>query len=211
MYLNHVPTINAAMRECPKTFARGVMFAILSARVQFPRVPIQMKELDRMGARAACLWGWKRGAFDYVTEHRDTLWHETCAARDSEEAILILCRIPGMGIVKAAFVLQFLGHDIACLDTRNIMREGLDPRAYRSDGPACKARPAFARKARRYVTQTQGRAQELWDAWCGDVAGVYGMQAAQISAMHLAIVPARQRHLTSPLVPFIGLSEPIPF
>lgn len=208
MYLDHVPNINAAMRHSPDLFCRGVMFAVLSARVQFVRVPEQMKELTKRGAKAQCLWNWKADAFRYLTKNKLQLWRDVCAANDPEAALKILCQIPGLGIVKGAFVLQMLGHDVACLDVRNIQREGLAPRAYRTDG--VKTGAAFERKVQRYVRQTFGRARELWDTWCREVADDYGMTAEDVSRLHLsAIVPAPFRSLT-PVVPF-SYNADIPF
>jgi hypothetical protein len=101
----------------------------------------------------------------------------------------ILCRVPGLGIVKAGFALQLMGYDVACLDTRNIKREGRNPRAFRSDGEARKAGPAFKKKIARYLSEVEGRAQEYWDAWCQDVASDIGITAAEVSGLHLAIIP----------------------
>lgn len=197
MYVYHVPRIAAAMRQDRATFERGVMFAILSARVQFPRVPLQCAELAKQKHKARCLWGWKADAYAYLTANAPQLWRDTLAAPSTEEALFVLTRIPGLGIVKAAFVLQMLGHDVACLDVRNIQREGRHPRAYRSDGQIGKSSAAFRRKIARYVADTAGRAQELWDTWCIEVAKDYGDTAMRISEAHLtSIVPRKLRNLT---------------
>lgn len=197
MYAIHVPTIAGAMRADYATFKRGVMFAILSARVQFPRVPAQCAELEKRKDKAACLWGWKADAYSYLNEHGRQIWRDVLAAPTSETALFVLTRIPGLGIVKGAFVLQMLGHDVACLDVRNIQREGRHPRAYRTDGLKGKAAPAFRRKIARYVQDTAGRASELWDVWCIEVAKDYGSTAMRISEVHLtSIVPRRLRHLS---------------
>lgn len=209
MYKTDVPQINAAMRADYPTFCRGVMFSILSARVQFPRVPEQCKELKQRGRDAACLWGWKFDAYVYLREHGPKIWLDTCHARTSEDGLWILTRIPGLGVVKAAFVLQMLGHDIACLDVRNIEREGCNPRAYRSDGEARKGKEAFKRKIARYVADTSGRARELWDQWCTDVAADYGSTPKRISALHLtSIVRPGLRNL-APVAP--KTNSDIPF
>ena len=134
MYANHVPQIAAAMRADQPTFCRGVMFAILSARVQFIRVPGQCRELSARKADAQCLWGWKFDAYAYLSEHKNELFGLVAHCDDTAEALYQVTRIPGMGIVKGAFVLQLLGHDIACLDVRNIVKDGRSPRAYRTDG-----------------------------------------------------------------------------
>jgi len=206
-YATVVPKINAAMRDNPDTFARGLMFAILSARQPFDRVREMMVQVDAVGAKAKSLFGWKRGAYIYIQEHKETLWREVCAATDTHEALLILSRVPGLGIVKSAFVLQFLGHDIACLDTRNIQREKLNRIEYKVN----KSQPKhYAAKAGQYIQETQGRACELWDAWCADVAKIYHMTPQECSERHLDIVPARLWDLPTQACPIYTKQE-VPF
>lgn len=194
MYATHVPIINGAMRADLPTFKRGVMFAILSARVQFPRVPDQCADLEKNGADAKCLWSWKYGAYVYLEEHGAALWRTICGAHDVENALWALTRIPGLGIVKAAFVLQMLGHDIACLDIRNIMRDGRNPRAFRSDGEKRKSRPAFRDKIARYVDETKGKAEFYWNRWCEEVAVSYGSTAERISLDHVNSIVRKGLH-----------------
>lgn len=195
MYDTHVPIISGAMRADLATFKRGVMFAILSARVQFNRVPDQCAELKKRGRDAACLWNWKFDAYCYLEAHADLLWREATMARDAETCIKALCQIPGLGIVKGAFVAQMLGHDCACLDTRNIAREQRNPRAFRTDG--IKTGAAFGLKVAKYCAETRGRAEELWDTWCNEVGPDYGMTAEACSWEHVrCIVPPKLRNLT---------------
>src|SRR5665213_1268982 len=189
MYDNHVPVISAAMRASPDTFARGCMFAILSARVQFHRVPGDLLDLDRDKHECRALWSWKGAAYAYIEANKAQLWRDTLAEIDPAKAILVLTRVPGLGLVKAAFVLQLAGYDVACLDVRNIVTDKRNPRAYRSDGEARKGLPSFARKAARYVADTEGRARFYWDRWCHEVAASYGMTPEECSALHLSIVP----------------------
>lgn len=207
MYSVHVPIINAAMRTSPDVFARGVMFAILSARVQFGRVPAAVKELDARGAQASCLWGFKRGAYDYLQTHKQELWLSVCAEPDTTNALALLTAIPGLGIVKGAFVLQMLGHDVACLDVRNVQREGLKPREWRTDGK--KTGRGYLKKVSRYVAQTSGRARELWDTWCAEVGPDYGMTALECSALHLRLIVPRSLRNLAPIAP--QTTHAIPF
>lgn len=211
MYQDHVSIINAGMRADPDTFARGVTFAFLSIRTQFVRVAEQMAQVDAVGANARALWGHKRGAYDYLRLNKFRLYETVTAMKDTAAAVGELTSIPGMGIVKAAFVCQMIGHDIGCLDTRNIQRLGLNPREWRSDGEERKGTAAFKRKIARYVDTTSGRAEELWDDWCKDVSNVYKVSAEEISRDHLIIVPTRLRaKLALQPVPMITRYE-IPF
>jgi hypothetical protein len=208
MYADHVPVIAGAMRADVGTFKRGVMFAILSARVPFHRVPDQCSELKKRGRDAACLWNWKFDAYCYLEDHAADLHSAACGTNDAGGCIRALCQIPGLGIVKGAFVAQMLGHDVACLDARNIAREGRNPRAFRTDG--VKTGAAFSAKVDRYLAETYGRAAELWDTWCNEVGPDYGMTAQQASELHLtSIVPKRLRHLT--FTPHRASSTAIPF
>lgn len=189
MYADHSPVIAAFMRESAANFSRGVLFALCSIRQKITGVPEQLDEIEQYGITAPGLWGWKRDAYFYLTQNAEAIYHEFYAAPDAEAAITGLCAIPGLGIVKAAFVAQLAGLDVACLDSRNVAREGRNPRAYRTDGK----RPAqYRAKIARYVAETAGRAQAYWDAWCEDVAEAYGYTAEEISALHLAICKRRQ-------------------
>jgi hypothetical protein len=207
MYKDEVPIISGAMRADLECFKRGVMFAILSMRVQFPRVPAQCAELAKKGPEADCLWGHKFDAYQYLCEHDHTLWRAACDANSPEECILALTVIPGLGVIKAGFVAQMLGWDVACLDVRNFQRLGGTDWSRRDR--ARKEQPAqFRRKVSQYVQETQGRARELWDDWCIDAGEAYLMTAQSVSYMHLhAIVPEHLRGYYEPVKQY----QPVPF
>lgn len=204
MYQDHVRVISAGMRSDPDIFVRGVTFALLSIRTQFVRIREQMTAIDHAGTSCRCLWGFKRGGYDYLRLNAHRLHRELIATSDSETAIAAICEIPGFGIVKAAFVAQLMGFDVGCLDTRNITRLGLNPREWRSDGGERKNTAAFRHKITRYVEATGGRAEELWNDWCKDVARVYKTTAEDISKDHTVIVPRNRRSF------FLSGSAPVP-
>jgi hypothetical protein len=207
MYQNHVPTIAAAMRHCPKTFAAGIMFAVVSARTQFITVPSQMLDLELNGSRARCLWSWKRDAFAYVQEHAAEMHREIIATTCPEKALRVLLRVPGLGFVKGGFVLQLMGFDVACLDTRNVAREGRDPEAFATKGK--KSGPRFERLIAQYLSEVCGRSEYYWDVWCEDVAGTYKRTAEQISEMHLCFVSPKLRRKLAPVA--VPLNHAVPF
>jgi hypothetical protein len=125
----------------------------------------------------------------------------------------VLLRIPGLGMVKAGFILQFMGFDVGCLDTRNIQRERIDINATRIRKDLSPR--AQARRLAWYLRETGGRAQELWDGWCQDVAGTYGtfQDADSVSRVHLdCIVPKGwPMPAEAPCVPYLGVPDEIPF
>lgn len=194
MYADHVPQINAAMRRDVQGFKRGLWFVIASIRQPVTNVPEQVAEIERYGVSAPCLFGHKVDAIAYIEEHGAALFDVVTRENDTRRAIAALCEVPGLGIVKSAFVCQMLGHDVACLDSRNNKREGRNPRAFETRGAKSgrKGGRAFTALIARYVAETEGRAQYYWDAWCEQIAGVYKLTAQEVSELHLAVCTPTQ-------------------
>lgn len=187
MYDRDQPLIEAAMRASVSGFKRGVMFAVCSMRQPVTRVPMQLDALDNGDARdmETILFGHKKSAFKYLEENATLMWGRCCNAPDAATVILTLTDMPGMGIVKAGFIAQMLGHDVACLDSRNIQRRRLKPRRFATNG--VKHGAAHLRKVGRYIRETRGRSREHWNAWCDYVAPDYGMTGEAVSALHVCI------------------------
>lgn len=194
MYRDHcIKSIAPMMRADVAIFRRGAMFAVCSIRQATINVPGQLGILFDDAEGESPLFGAKFNAFEDImgalgariwADLRDPLGNTKASC---EYAIGRLLEIRGLGIVKAAFIAQLMGYNVACLDSRNVTREGRNPRAFRTDGRT----PAqLVPKVRLYVQETFGRAEEYWNAWCADVAGVYDRTALEISELHLAIVPS---------------------
>lgn len=194
MYRAHcLGTIAPAMREDVAVFRRGAMFAICSIRQATINVPGQLGILFDEEEGENPLFGAKFNAYsDIMGPLGAQLWADLRALKGNtktqcEYAIGRLLEVRGLGIVKAAFIAQLMGYDVACLDSRNVTREGRNPRAFRTDG---KTPRQLAPKVRAYVSETYGKAAHYWDAWCGDVAAAYDRTPEGISELHLSIVPA---------------------
>jgi hypothetical protein len=79
--------------------------------------------------------------------------------------------VPNLGMVKAAFLAQCLGFNVACIDSHNIKRLGISPNLVKS--PPAAMKPATVRKkVEQYVELTQIEGSEYWwNSWCEYVAG----------------------------------------
>lgn len=201
MYKEHCLGIIApAMRDDMATFRRGVMFAVCSIRQPITSVPDQIAALFEGGENP--LFGHKFNAWAWISEERNCslLWKKLglfWALQDYKGkptrsatscALMALLEIPGLGIVKSAFILQLMGFDIACLDSRNVKREGRNPREYETRGTKGGRAKFQVTKINCYLDDVFGEAQEYWDAWCQDVAQAYDRTPEEISELHLAIV-----------------------
>lgn len=200
-----MPIIRDAMRADMEVFRRGVMFAICSIRQATINVPGQLGILFNGEEGESPLFGHKFDGWAWISDNSQCalLWKKLCffaaitntidrpgkpSFSATQSALIDLLAVPGLGIVKSAFVLQLMGFDVACLDSRNIKREGRNPRAYETRGTKSgrKINPVLVE---RYLLETYGRAAYYWDAWCHDVAQAYDRKPEEISALHLSIIP----------------------
>jgi hypothetical protein len=195
MYASEMPRIRDGMLADPETFARGIMFAVCSIRQSVERVPALLRDIDANGERAEALaMAMKLDAYLYLQAHATALWRDV-RHMETRDALVRLLAVPSLGIVKSAFVLQFLGHNIGCMDTRNLRREGIDYRAFRVDGNGKLGRPPVSsRRIDLYFTIAGGRAEELWDTWCNEVAedrwreNTRNLTAQEVSDLHLEVI-----------------------
>lgn len=184
MYADHVPVISDYARNEAQGFFRVAMFAVCSIRQPIVQVPSQLRDVMDRGGLSSALFGHKRPAFYHLERHKTDMLRRILAASNNFDRIMIVAETPGIGIVKAGFVLQLMGYDVACLDSRNVKREGRNPHAFATYG-----KPPTKNKVTQYLAETEGRAQEYWDLWCEDVAQSRGSTAQEVSALHLAVLP----------------------
>lgn len=205
MYVDEVPILAAHGLASPEGFADLCTFALVSIRMNFARVPELVRDVRKTGEDSLALWGFKLDG--YRAAHADAgkqAWWICSTTSEPCEAIRATMAIPGLGIAKAGFVCQMLGFDCACLDSRNMARLGLPRRAWRVDNDY--SDKIMLRKIRRYCRLTRGRASELWDAWCIEVARDNGERPSDVSAWHLTAIADR----VARTAPRVGLQE-MPF
>jgi hypothetical protein len=190
MFARDVPQI-VDHASNPDGLADVIMFAVLSIQQPFRSLPRQMADVRRKGRDSAYLWGWKRDTFDYVQEHKGELFARLRDAWDAEDAIDILTDVPGLGLVKAGFVAQMLGYDVACLDTRNLIDLGLPLTAFKFDKAGIKKPETRRRKIADYVKfcRDTGGSEHWWNHWCAGLANVVET-ADQISRAHVDVICA---------------------
>lgn len=134
----------------------------------------QMQDISITGAKSKYLWGNKRAGYLYWYEHREVIYAAIKSAvkhNDPVGAIDVLTNVPNLGIVKAAFVAQLVGLDVACLDMHNLDRLGMSRSALKFDKGV--KRETKLKKIQNYValTQSTGGSEYWWNIWCNFVAG----------------------------------------
>ncbi len=112
---------------------------------------------------------------------------------DGAQAVVdLFMRIPSIGMVKAGFIAQMCGFEVACLDRHNIRMLGLSEAALKVSK---KIKPELRlKKIRQYVKLCRLEGAEYWwDTWCNYVAEKGGMNKSlptgdAVSAYHVTSI-----------------------
>ena len=106
-----------------------------------------------------------------------------------QAAVAYLASLYGLNVAKAGFVCQLAYGLSGCLDTINVQRLGLRPRAF-ANFSQLKTPQGRQRRATHYnaVVREAGGTETLWNAWCASVSERYPAQFPtpnHVSALHL--------------------------
>lgn len=153
-----------------------VDFTLATIQQQFPTVPNILADWRLNGPTSPMMFGSKRDGWQYIREHNARLFSLMTylyAREDVEEAIDTMLEVPGLGIVKAAFVCQLFGFNTGCIDTHNAILYDIDVKAFRTtDG--MQARTKLAKiSAYQALVVGLGGSQPLWERWCHYVGERY--------------------------------------
>ena len=162
----------------PDNFVRVVTFTLCTIQAGLSTVKMQMQDVDVNGLDSKYLWGKKSDGLAYTIANKHFLWGKLMALKERgtsdidavSDGIMLLRKVPNLELVKASFVMQMLGFDVACIDSHNLTRLGLPPSAVKI---GAKLKPATQlKKVKAYVEMCQKDGTKYWwDSWCDYVAG----------------------------------------
>jgi hypothetical protein len=169
---------------------RTFRLVFLSIRQPFHSMAKQMRDVDDNGLQSPYLFGWKRDGLAFVRANASTI-RETLkavpAGYGDAQALLEVATVPGLGLVKAGFVLQLVTGSAGCIDSHNLQRFGLNANAFKYGSNASDA--LKRKKALAYLDACwkAGGCASLWNGWCDYVAAQqpkHWQSGFDVSAMH---------------------------
>jgi hypothetical protein len=193
MYDRDRPLMRAHALNSPEGLTDVVAFVLCTIQQPLQSVGRQMADIRANGAESKYLFGSKRDGYRYAVAHREVLFAAVTKAVETGDtigAVDVLTSVPGLGIVKASFVAQICGLEVACLDTHNLKRLGLAETAFKL-AKKVKHNTKLA-KISAYVDicASTGGARHWWNSWCDYVAGNRANKALlsgdAVSAYHVA-------------------------
>ncbi|MEK9895073.1 MAG: hypothetical protein VW518_01425 [Burkholderiaceae bacterium] len=193
MFATHQKQIEKACKSDINICAEALQFVSRSIRNHFYRMPIITFQENTMGVEAPSLQQQiKREAFEYINANKKFL-HKNLYSNDLSvaEKILSMTSIPGIGIVKAGFIVQLCTGQVGCLDVHNLKMFGLTESTFKFS-KSVRQNTALA-KINLYIETCQklGGSEFLWDNWCEFIAKKYPKHfksAEEISKMHVDLI-----------------------
>lgn len=84
-------------------------------------MPNQIASVNKLGLRSPYVWGTKIKTFEWLKNHPKLLstMYDAIPSLTDEEALGILCEVPGIGVAKGGFILQLGFGRVGCLDIHN--------------------------------------------------------------------------------------------
>ena len=178
MYSTHAKAIAKHGLNSPDNLVSVFRFCFVSIRKPISSCLYQIEDIEINGIQSKHLFGSKRKGLEYVIKNKEALLNGLLEikARNMDDlartidAVYFVMQVPGLGMVKASFVLQMLGFNVACLDSHNLKRLGLDIKEMKV--PNTLRPETKIKKITKYVKLTRIKGTEwYWDTWCHYVAG----------------------------------------
>ena len=191
MFKKHQRNIEEFARKNPDNFTQVVLFVSATIQQMFHTVPTIVDDVREYGLDSKHLWGSKKDTWRYTLENKDLLFEAVFSDMDLEDKLLSIAEIPGIGLVKAGFVLQLCTGEVGCLDVHNLRRFGLSAQTFKFG----KVKYLTARKKATLYIKTCiqcGGSETLWDEWCQLIADKYPQRwandANRVSEAHEEII-----------------------
>jgi len=174
------PVINAFMQKSSLHMQDGIMFVVLSVKTPFHTMYSQMQDYRKHGLSSKYVWGFKKQTLEYLLDNRDQLYRDlmqmwtddwgdmrTGKHERDKQMMLRLTEVPGLGMVKAGFVMQMMFGRVGCIDVHNLRRfHKIDQKDITFTKMAKDT--TKLQKITNYVNICKGNrnTQKLWDSWC---------------------------------------------
>ena len=198
MYQRDCTLIAQHSMASPDGLKDNVEFTLCTINMPLSRVYTQRQSIKMLGVKSKWVSSQKAKGLVYIDEHKDELHTLILNIRETlgtdtidgaQAAVDLFMRIPSIGMVKAGFIAQMCGFEVACLDRHNVRMLGMPETALlvsKTIKPELRQK-----KIRNYVKLCRRKgAEHWWNTWCNYVAEKGGMNKSlptgdAVSAYHV--------------------------
>jgi hypothetical protein len=201
MYNTHATIISEHALKTPQGLTSVIRFTLCTIQQSLYSCENQIADIEKNGFKSRFLKNrTKSKGLKYAMENQTKLfWAVKELKKESLNNIDTVCKavklfnqIPGLGMVKSAFVCQMLGFNVACLDVHNLNRLGLASKDVNL--PKSLTDKTKMKKIEKYVHLTQREGTVYWwNSWCDLIAEKGGANkllptGEEVSAFHVGCV-----------------------
>lgn len=119
----------------------------------------------------------KRRALEYADKHRRSLYAKMQSLNANDWHDYLVKNVPGLGVVKAGFIVQMTKGKLGCVDSVNMKRLGIEGKMTQS--------PVVYRRMLDEIGETSER---MWHTWCQTVADREDWDPIWLSRAHVDFV-----------------------
>ena len=201
MYNTHAMIISEHALKTQKGLLDVITFTFSTIQQALSTSPMQLDDIALNGLESKYLFGSKKAGLKYAQENIGQLFWDVQELKKKSltnvdtitEAVRLFYEIPGLNTVKASFICQMLGFDVACLDSHNLNRLGMAQKDV-TIPKSLKNEKLRMKKIKAYVALTQKQGTVYWwNSWCDYVAEKGGANkllptGEDVSAFHVGCV-----------------------
>lgn len=163
------PKINEHCQQSAYNNADMVMMVVLSIQQPWHAVGVQMRDYKALGADSRFVWGNKRKTFDWLQEHKETLYRDAMDSKTDSELMQAFLQVPGLGLAKAGFCCQLFAGRVGCIDVHNLRRLNIASSVLTLNKSSTDE--TKRKKIDAYISACKSRRTSwLWDSWCKLIA-----------------------------------------
>ncbi len=190
-YIN--PRINSHCLDNADNLADCIAMVVLSIQQPWHSVGGQMLDYKKLGIKSRFVWGNKKNTIQYLTKKKHVIYGSLLAILNSHKSIAdknhallkLFLHVPGLGLVKAGFVVQLAVGQIGCIDSHNIKKYNVNPNTLKV--PTAASPRLKDKKIAAYIALCDSiGCAELWDNWCQLIADKQGKHFASSDAVSRA-------------------------
>lgn len=183
MYQRDCTMIAQYALASPQGLYDVIEFTLCTINMPISRVHLQRQSIKEEGTQSKWVSATKANGINYAKMNQAYLHKQILHIRDkygldtidgSQYAIDLFIKIPSIGMVKAGFIAQMCGFNVACLDRHNVRALGMSETALNLNKKV--SDELRLKKIREYVKLCRRRGSEYWwNTWCNYVADRGGM------------------------------------
>ena len=201
MYNTHALEISEHALKTPEGLTSVIRFTLCTIQQSLYSCENQIADIEKHGFKSRFLKNKQKAkGLKYAMDNQVKLFWAVQELKKQSlndvdtvvKAVRLFNDIPGIGMVKASFICQMLGFNVACLDVHNLNRLGLDVKDVTLPKSLTDKTKLKKIKAYVHLTQKQGTVY-WWNSWCDYVAKKGGANkllptGEDVSAFHVGCV-----------------------